>query len=101
VGHGADIDEIRAAAASAGQAKPHRPACEQIFDDPTASATVGIWRVADDGWSVILKALRHQTGAMLEAAAGGKTTLNGAPIEECIAQWAPVVPELIAFARRV
>ena len=39
--------------------------------------------------------------AMLEAAAGGKSTLNGAPIEECFAQWAPVVPELVAFARRV
>lgn len=27
--------------------------------------------------------------AMLEAAAGGKTTLNGAPIEKCFARWAP------------
>ena len=63
MGHGADADEIRAvAAASAGPADAHRLACDQIFDDPTASATVGIWRFADDGWSVILKVLRHQTG---------------------------------------
>jgi hypothetical protein len=39
--------------------------------------------------------------AMLEAAAGGKATLNRAPIEECFAQWAPAVPELVGFARRV
>jgi Phosphotransferase enzyme family len=63
VRHGADIDEIRAvAAASAGPADPHRMACEQIFDDATASATVGIWRFADDGWSAILKVLRHRAG---------------------------------------
>ncbi|MGH9021507.1 MAG: phosphotransferase, partial [Acidimicrobiia bacterium] len=64
------------------------------------------------GWqgdtSAVVRAL-HATAAvkyfwilpaMLEAAGGGKATLNGAPIEECFAQWAPVVPELIAFARR-
>ena len=57
------MDEIRAvAAASAGPVDPRRLACEQIFHDPTASATVGIWRFADGDWSVILKALRHQTG---------------------------------------
>ena len=39
--------------------------------------------------------------AMLQAAADGAPSLNGAPIEKCLAQWAPAVPKLMAFGHMV
>src|SRR5437870_2488650 len=63
VSHEADFDEIRAVvAASAGPSDPSVLACEQIFAQAVASATTGIRRFANEGWSVVLKVLRHQAG---------------------------------------
>jgi hypothetical protein len=63
VGHGADIDEIRAVvAASGGPSDPSALACEHISAQAVASATAGIWRFASDGWSFVLKVLRHGAG---------------------------------------
>jgi hypothetical protein len=39
--------------------------------------------------------------AMLDAAASGKESLNGRPISETFRWWAPVVPDLVRFARQV
>jgi hypothetical protein len=38
---------------------------------------------------------------MMNAAASGKETLNGRPLEETFSHWAPVVGELIGLAREV
>jgi hypothetical protein len=39
--------------------------------------------------------------AMLDAATSGRETLNGRPIEEGFAAWAPIVSRVAEFSRRV
>ena len=58
--HGADADEMDAVLRTAGQ--PGTVAdisAELIFEEPAASATVGIWRIGAGDWSAILKVLKH------------------------------------------
>jgi hypothetical protein len=38
--------------------------------------------------------------AMLKAATSGREMLNRRPIEETVAAWAPVVPQLIDFSQQ-
>ena len=59
--------------------------------------------------TAVLRALRAAAAvkyfwilpAMLEAAASGRDTLNRRPVEEGFGWWAPVIPELVGFARQV
>jgi hypothetical protein len=41
-----------------GSATPGRWQAKKLYD-PVASATAGLWRVSGDGWSVVLKLVRH------------------------------------------
>ena len=59
--HGVTGEELEAVLGAAHRLRLEDVDAELIFSEPAVSATLGIWRFSADGWSAVLKVLRHST----------------------------------------